>query len=42
MLALLVTTVSAQRVIVHPRDTGVALVNPGMGWILYYYDDDLR
>lgn len=42
MLALLVTTVFAQRVIVHPRDTGVALVNPGMGWILYYYDDDLR
>lgn len=26
---------------VTPRDTGVALDNPGMGWILYYYDHHL-
>jgi len=23
--------------VVHPEDTGQALVNPGMGWGLHYY-----
>ena len=27
---------------VNPVDTGEALTNPGMGWVFYYYDDDLR
>jgi hypothetical protein len=25
--------------IVHPQDTGTALVNPGMGWVLHHYDN---
>jgi hypothetical protein len=25
--------------VVHPQDTGVALVNPGMGWVLHHYDN---
>jgi hypothetical protein len=29
-------------VIVRPRDTGVALVNPGMGWVFHFYDDSLE
>ncbi len=30
---------SEQRVIVHPKDTGAALVNPGMGWTLHFYSN---
>lgn len=26
-------------VIVHPQDTGEALANPGMGWVLHHYDN---
>ena len=29
------------RVIVHPQDTGAALINPGMGWMFHHYDNDL-
>jgi hypothetical protein len=29
------------RVVVYPQDTGLALVNPGMGWQLHHYDNDL-
>jgi hypothetical protein len=25
--------------VVHPQDTGSALVNPGMGWVLHHYDN---
>jgi len=25
--------------VVHPQDTGAALVNPGMGWVLHHYDN---
>ena len=28
--------------VVHPRDTGEALVNPGMGWTFHYYSNILR
>jgi hypothetical protein len=31
----------AQTVRVMPSDTGEALVNPGMGWALHHYDNDL-
>jgi hypothetical protein len=32
----------AERVVVRPKDTGAALVNPGMGWMLQHYDNDIR
>jgi hypothetical protein len=25
--------------VVHPQDTGAALANPGMGWVLHHYDN---
>jgi hypothetical protein len=30
-----------ERIIVHPRDNGRALVNPGMGWIFHNYDNNI-
>jgi hypothetical protein len=30
------------RVTVRPRDSGVALVNPGMGWTLHFYSNIIR
>ena len=30
-----------QVVTVRPTDTGEALINPGMGWVLHHYDNDL-
>ncbi len=32
---------SGGRTVVTPADTGEALVNPGMGWVLHYYDNSL-
>lgn len=32
---------SSDRIVVHPKDTGIGLVNPGMGWIFYNYDNNL-
>lgn len=26
-------------IVVHPQDTGEALANPGMGWVLHHYDN---
>ena len=45
-LLLLVGTVGlvqaqSGRIIVHPKDTGVALINPGMGWMFHHYDNNL-
>lgn len=31
----------AGHTIVNPKDTGQALVNPGMGWVCHYYDNSL-
>jgi hypothetical protein len=28
-----------KRTLVHPEDTGEALVNPGMGWVFHYYSN---
>jgi hypothetical protein len=28
-------------VVVQPKDTGVALINPGMGWMFHHYDNSL-
>ena len=42
---VLVTTVASissageKTTVVHPQDTGTALVNPGMGWVLHHYDN---
>ncbi len=29
----------ASHTVVHPKDTGQALANPGMGWVLHFYDN---
>lgn len=44
VLALLSVAATAQdnRTVVRPRDTGVALVNPGMGWVFHHYDNSIR
>ena len=34
-------TETVERYVVHPVDTGMALENPGMGWVLHYYDNGL-
>jgi len=31
-----------ERIIVHPQDTGGALINPGMGWMFHHYDNNLK
>ena len=31
-----------ERTVVSPKDTGVALVNPGMGWMFHHYDNGIR
>ncbi len=33
---------AGKRIVVHPEDTGAALINPGMGWVLHHYDNSLR
>ena len=35
------SALAGDRVTVHPADTGMALVNPGMGWVLHFYDNSL-
>jgi hypothetical protein len=30
------------RIIVHPPDSGEALVNPGMGWVFHHFDNSLE
>lgn len=39
------TAIAAQtggdRVVVRPKDTGAALVNPGMGWQFHHYDNNI-
>ena len=48
LLALVILGVYAvpaaaqERITVRPADTGEVLVNPGMGWVLYYYDNGLE
>ena len=37
-----IAVAQVNRVIVHPQDNGHALVNPGMGWFFYDYDDDIQ
>jgi Domain of unknown function (DUF4832)/Beta-galactosidase len=33
---------SSERISVRPKDTGEALINPGMGWMFHHYDNNLR
>lgn len=35
------TPPGADRTVVHPKDTGAVLVNPGMGWVLHHYDNSI-
>jgi len=43
IFALLSVVAAAQdRTVVRPRDTGAALVNPGMGWVFHHYDNSIR
>jgi hypothetical protein len=42
LLACMPAAALAQgRTVVHPKDTGSALVNPGMGWVFHHYDNDI-
>ncbi|HOQ46370.1 MAG TPA: DUF4832 domain-containing protein [Bryobacteraceae bacterium] len=42
LVALLPGFLLAQeRTVVRPVDNGAALVNPGMGWVLHHYDNDI-
>jgi hypothetical protein len=43
VLFAVVPTIPAQpaRTVVQPKDTGAALVNPGMGWMFHHYDNNL-
>ena len=33
---------NADLAVVHPRDSGAALDNPGMGWVFHYYDNSIQ
>ena len=33
---------AATDVVVVPEDNGAALINPGMGWVMHYYDNTER
>ena len=35
------TNDEAELVVVHPQDSGAALINPAMGWVFHYYDNSL-
>ncbi len=30
-----------EKIIVHPKDNGKALLNPGMGWVFHHYDNSI-
>lgn len=34
-----ISSAGEKTTVVHPQDTGAALVNPGMGWVLHHYDN---
>jgi hypothetical protein len=43
LMLLSVTTavaVAEERITVRPADNGAELCNPGMGWVLHYYDNN--
>jgi hypothetical protein len=42
LIAVLGCASAQTRLAVQPKDNGKALVNPGMGWVLHYYDNSLR
>lgn len=42
LLAGALSAAEPERVVVRPQDSGVALVNPGMGWVFHHYDNGLR
>ena len=41
-LGLNAPAAAPERVVIRPRDTGVALVNPGMGWTFHFYSNIIK
>lgn len=39
LVAVSATWAKDRMIAVHPQDTGEALANPGMGWVLHHYDN---
>jgi len=39
LFAATASSADDETVTVRPADNGAALVNPGMGWVLHYYDN---
>jgi hypothetical protein len=39
MVLAVVSFAGEKTAVVHPQDTGAALANPGMGWVLHHYDN---
>src|ERR1039458_4687769 len=42
VLGALFGQTQVERIVVHRKDTGAALVNPGMGWQFHHYDNNIR
>ena len=42
MCAAISAQTGGNRVVVRPKDSGAALVNPGMGWQFHHYDNNIR
>ncbi|MCW5979503.1 MAG: DUF4832 domain-containing protein [Bryobacteraceae bacterium] len=42
MLSSLIALQAQDRVVIQPKDTGAALVNPGMGWVFHHYDNSIQ
>ncbi|MFN7997006.1 MAG: DUF4832 domain-containing protein [Bryobacteraceae bacterium] len=41
-LTFVLSAAGPERIVVRPRDSGAALVNPGMGWVFHHYDNGLK
>ena len=41
LLAVPMALHAQSRTVVRPKDSGTALVNPGMGWVFHHYDNDI-
>jgi hypothetical protein len=41
LAAVSLPALGQERIVVHPEDNGATVQNPGMGWVLYYFDHHL-